>query len=68
MLAWLVVPSATVTAEGQPPVPPATLVVPWASLLPIGLLLLVVLVATLAVVSYQLRSAEIGRILRARDQ
>lgn len=68
VLAWLVVPSATLTPEGQPPVPPAALVVPWASLLPIGLLMLVVLVATLAVVTHQLRSAEIGRILRARDQ
>src|SRR5204863_2013942 len=50
-LAWLVLPVATLTQSGAPPVPPAAVVVPWRSLAPFAVVGLVLLGSTIVLVS-----------------
>jgi hypothetical protein len=66
LLAWLVLPFASLTATGAPPVPAATLVVPWAT---IGLVVAIGGLALLALtvpVTRRVPSSGLGGVLRAK--
>ena len=67
LLAWLVLPFATLTATGAAAVPAPVVVVPWAALLPLVALAVLLLVVTVVVVTRQLAAVRIGSVLRARD-
>ncbi len=67
LLAWLVLPFATLTATGAAAVPAPVVVVPWAALLPLAALAVLLLVVTVAIVTRQLAAVRIGSVLRARD-
>jgi hypothetical protein len=66
-LAWFVLPFATLTANGEPAVPPVVVVVPWLSLLPIFVVGGVLLVLAVLVARRQLPRIRISGVLRARD-
>ncbi|HET7026566.1 MAG TPA: FtsX-like permease family protein [Candidatus Limnocylindrales bacterium] len=68
LLAWLVLPFATLTATGLPPVPSPVIVVPVETLLPAYLLAVVLLVVAIVVLVRQLPSVHVGGVLRARDE
>lgn len=67
LLAWLVLPFATLTQTGAAPIPAAVVVVPWESLLPIYAAATVLLVASVLLVRRQLPDIRISGVLRARD-
>ena len=67
LLAWLVLPFATLTQSGAAPVPAAVVIVPWESLLPIYGAAVVLLVASVLLVRRQLPDIRISGVLRARD-
>jgi hypothetical protein len=66
LLAWLVVPFASLTRSGAAPVPEPELVVPWFQLAPLYALSGLLLVATVVVVRRQLAGARMGDVLRGR--
>jgi hypothetical protein len=68
LLAWLVLPFATLTATGAAAVPAPVVVVPWAAILPASLLAAVLLAVTMLVVRRQLPSVSLSGVLRARDE
>jgi ABC-type lipoprotein release transport system permease subunit len=67
LLAWLVLPFATLTDAGTTTVPPAVVVVPWGAVLVLYLLAAVLLVATVALVTRSLSHIPLSGVLRARD-
>jgi hypothetical protein len=68
LLAWLVLPFATLTGTGAAPVPPPVVTVPADGLVPIVVLAAVVFAGTLAVLRVQLAAVHVGDVLRARDE
>ena len=68
LLAWLVLPFATLTTTGAAVVPPPIVVIPWPSLLPIVLAAAIVLAASLLVLRGQLLGIRIGDVLRGQDE
>jgi hypothetical protein len=68
VLAWLALPFATLTANGEPPVPAPVVVVPPEALLPTIGLGLVLVLATILLVRRQLPGARTSAVLRARDE
>lgn len=68
VLAWLALPFATLTANGEPPVPAPVVVVPAEALLPTVALGLVLVLATVLLVRRQLPAARTSSVLRARDE
>ncbi|MBI3746215.1 MAG: ABC transporter permease [Chloroflexi bacterium] len=68
VLAWLVLPLATLTTNGGAVTPPPVVVIPAATLLPILAGAAGVLVATLVVMRRQLLGIRIGDVLRAADE
>jgi hypothetical protein len=68
VLAWLVLPVATLTQSGAPPVPPAVVVVPWRSLVPLAIVGLLLLASTVLLVSRLLRTADVVAILRSGEE
>ncbi len=68
ILAWLVLPFATLTASGAEVTPPPAVVIPLGSLLPIAAGAAAVLAATLLVVRRQLLGIRIGDVLRGQDE
>jgi hypothetical protein len=68
LLAWLVLPFATLTQTGAPPVPQPTVVVPWQAVVPAWILAVVLLVVTIVIVRRQLPAVRISGVLRARDE
>ena len=68
LLAWLVLPFATLTTTGAAVTPPPVVVIPAASLLPIAAGAAGVLLATLIVLRQQLLSIRIGDVLRGQDE
>lgn len=68
VLAWLVLPAATLTQSGAPPVPPAVVVVPWRSLVPLAIVGLLLLVSTIVLVSRLLRASDVVAILRSGEE
>jgi ABC-type antimicrobial peptide transport system permease subunit len=68
LLAWLVLPFATLTTNGEPAVPSPVVIVPPDGLLPVAGLAAVVFVVTVVVLRRQLLRLRIGSALRARDE
>jgi hypothetical protein len=68
VLAWLVLPAATLTQSGAPPVPPAVVVVPLRSLVPLAIAGLLLLVSTIVLVSRLLRTSDVVAILRSAEE
>jgi hypothetical protein len=67
LLAWLVLPFATLTEAGTATVPPAVVVVPWTAVLVLYLLAGVLLAVTVALVTRSLSHIPLSGVLRARD-
>ena len=67
ILAWLVLPFATLTQTGLAPVPAPDVVVPWQALLPPYLAAIVLFVLSLWLVRRQLPDIRISGVLRARE-
>ena len=67
LLAWLVLPFATLTSTGAAPVPTPVVVVPWQALLPLAAVVAGLLVVTIVVVRRQVPATEISAVLRVRD-
>lgn len=68
LLAWLVLPFATLTESGEAAVPAAQIVVPWLSLAPIYVAALGLFVVTVLLVTRQVRRAEISTVLRSGEE
>jgi hypothetical protein len=67
LLAWLVLPFATLTQTGLAPIPAPVVVVPWQALLPPYLAAIVLFVLSLWLVRRQLPDIRISGVLRARE-
>ena len=67
LLAWLVLPFATLTQTGLPPVPAPEVIVPWAAIVPIYVGAVVLFVLSLWLVRRQLPDIRISGVLRARE-
>jgi hypothetical protein len=65
VLAWLVLPFATLTQTGLAPVPAPVVVVPWEAIVPIYLAAVVLFVLSIWLVRRQLPDVRIGGVLRA---
>jgi hypothetical protein len=68
LLAWLVLPFATVTETGVPAVPGPIVVVPWQAIAPTVVLAIGLLLVTVFLVRRQVPSVRISGVLRARDE
>jgi hypothetical protein len=68
LLAWLVLPFATLTSSGEAAVPSPTVVVPLEALVPLYALALGLLVLTVLVIGRQLPQVRITDVLRGRDE
>jgi FtsX-like permease family len=68
LLAWLVLPFSAMTSTGDPPVPPAVVLVPLDRLIPIVVVPIIVLAVTAIAVRRQLAAIRIGDVLRARAE
>jgi predicted lysophospholipase L1 biosynthesis ABC-type transport system permease subunit len=68
VLAEVVLPFASLTASGAPPVPSATVVVPAATLVPIDVAAVVLLVAAWVVAARQVPAIHVSDALRGRDE
>jgi predicted lysophospholipase L1 biosynthesis ABC-type transport system permease subunit len=68
LLAWLVLPFATLTSSGEAAVPPPTVVVPLEALVPMYALGLGLLLVTVVVIGRQLPQVRITDVLRGRDE
>jgi hypothetical protein len=67
LLAWLVLPFASFTADGTAPVPAAALLVPWQSLIPVYAVVAAALIVTAVIVRRQLERDDISGRLRTGD-
>jgi hypothetical protein len=67
LLAWLVLPFATLTQTGLAPIPAPVVEVPWQALLPPYLAAIVLFVLSLGLVRRQLPDIRISGVLRARE-
>ncbi len=65
LLAWLVLPYSTLSASGAAVVPPPVIVVPWQTIVPVYLAVLVVLVGAVLVLARQVPESRVSRVLRA---
>ncbi len=68
LLAWLVLPFATLTPTGAPAVPPPVVVVPFAVLVLLYAGALLLLVATVVLVTRQVPRVHLASVLRGRDE
>ena len=67
LLAWLVLPFATLTQTGLAPIPAPVVVVPWEALLPPYVAAVVLFLLSLWLVRRQLPDIRISGVLRARE-
>lgn len=67
LLAWLVLPFATLTQTGLAPIPAPVVVVPWEALLPPYVAAVVLFILSLWLVRRQLPDIRISGVLRARE-
>ena len=65
ILAWLVLPFATLTQTGVAPVPTPVVVVPWEAIVPVYLAAIVLFVVSIWLVRRQLPDVRISGVLRA---
>ena len=64
LLAWLVLPFATLTQTGLPPIPAPEVIVPWEAIVPIYLGAVVLFILSLWLVRRQLPDIRISGVLR----
>jgi hypothetical protein len=67
LLAWLVLPFATLTQTGLAPIPAPVVMIPWQALLPPYLAAVILFILSLWLVRRQLPDIRISGVLRARD-
>ncbi len=67
LLAWLVLPFATLTQTGLAPIPAPVVVVPWDALLPPYIAAVLLFIVSLWLVRRQLPDIRISGVLRARE-
>jgi hypothetical protein len=67
LLAWLVLPFATLTQTGLAPVPTPVVVIPWEAILPVYVAAFVLFVVSLWLTRRQLPDIRISGVLRARE-
>jgi predicted lysophospholipase L1 biosynthesis ABC-type transport system permease subunit len=65
LLAWLVLPFATLTQTGAAPIPPPVVVVPWEAIVPVYVAAIVLFVLSIWLVRRQLPDVRISGVLRA---
>jgi hypothetical protein len=68
LLAWLVLPFATLTQTGAAAIPAPVVVVPWEAILPVYLVAGLLLAGVLVVIRRRLPAVNISSALRARDE
>jgi hypothetical protein len=68
LLAWLILPFATLTETGQPAVPTPVVVIPWEAIVPLYALAIVLLAVTILIINRQLPRIQLSGALRARDE
>lgn len=66
LLAWLVLPFATLTQTGAPPVPAPAVIVPWQAVIPLDVGAVVLFVLSVWLVRRQLPDVRISGVLRGR--
>jgi len=64
VLAWLVLPFATLTQTGAAPIPAPVVVIPWEAIAPFYLAAVVLFVASIWLVRRQLPDVKISGVLR----
>jgi hypothetical protein len=67
LLAWLVLPVATLTQTGAAPIPAPVVVVPWEAIVPVYLAAVILFVLSIWLVRRQLPDIRISGVLRARE-
>ncbi|MBA2718962.1 MAG: ABC transporter permease, partial [Chloroflexi bacterium] len=67
LLAWLVLPFATLTQTGLPPIPAPEVIVPWEAIVPTYLGAIALFILSLWLVRRQLPDIRISGVLRARE-
>ncbi len=67
VLAWLVLPFATLTQTGLAPVPAPVVVIPWEAIVPVYLAAVALFVVSLWLAQRQLPGIRISGVLRARE-
>jgi ABC-type antimicrobial peptide transport system permease subunit len=67
LLAWLVLPVATLTQTGLAPVPAPVVIIPWEAILPVYLFAILLFLVSLVLVRRQLPDIRISSVLRARE-
>jgi ABC-type antimicrobial peptide transport system permease subunit len=67
LLAWLVLPVATLTQTGLAPVPAPVVIIPWEAILPVYLFAVLLFLVSLVLVRRQLPDIRISSVLRARE-
>jgi hypothetical protein len=67
LLAWLVLPFATLTQTGAAPIPAPVVVVPWEAIVPVYLAAVVLFALSIWLVRRQLPDVRISGVLRARE-
>ena len=65
VLAWLVLPFATLTQTGAAPIPAPVVVIPWEAIIPVYLAAVVLFVVSIWLVRRQLPDVRISGVLRA---
>jgi hypothetical protein len=68
VLAWLVLPFATLTSSGAAAVPTPEIVIPWQAVLPLYLAALALFAVTVLIVTRQIRRAGISTVLRSGEE
>ena len=67
LLAWLVLPYATLSASGAAVVPAPVIVVPWTTILPVSAAVAVLLLAIVAILARQVPERRVSGVLRAGE-
>ena len=67
LLAWLILPFATLTQTGAAPVPAPVVVVPWEAIVPVYLAAIVLFMLSIWLARRQLPDVKISGVLRARE-
>jgi hypothetical protein len=67
LLAWLVLPYATLSASGAAVVPAPVIVVPWATILPASVALAALLLVIVAILARQVPERRVSGVLRAGE-
>ena len=67
LLAWLVLPYSTLSANGAAVVPAPVIVVPWEAIVPVYVVIGLILLASVSILARQVPERRVSRVLRAGD-